>query len=285
MEGKIARAWQIRKANFADQIEFDIPVKTKAISVTGNHCELKCAHCNGHYLGQMADIKDWRAEIGPDTTSYLISGGCDKNGKVPILRHLPLLQKMKQSQRRTNLHVGLLDKDEIEQISKVADVVSFDFVGDDVTIKEVYGLDKKVVDYINVYQALQKKIKVIPHICIGLRGGQISGEYKALELLRELGPEGLVFIVLAPTEGTLWANKTPPAIDDVVQVLCQAREMFPKVPIHLGCMRPRGSYRSRLDYLAVRCGVNKIVQPTPDAIALAQELGLIIKRGEECCVL
>lgn len=285
MEQMIAKAWEIRQANFPNEVEFDFPARTKAISVTGNKCSLNCAHCNGHYLNSMTPITEWRTQINQNTSSCLISGGCELNGKVPLMRYLPLIKEIKQSKRKTNLHVGLIDDNEIDQLSQVADVVSFDFVGDNETIQEVYGLEKTVDDYQRVYLGLKQKVKVLPHICIGLRGGQISGEYKALEMLKELGPAGLVFIVFAPTDGTRYADRQPPALEEVVGILCKAREEFPDIPIHLGCMRPKGTYRLKLDELALRCGVNKIVQPTRGAIALAEELGLEVHRGEECCVI
>ena len=62
-----------------------------------------------------------------------------------------------------------------------------------------------------------------------------------------------------------------------------ARLRFPTVPIHLGCMRPHGEYRERLDPLAVRAGVNVIVSPARTAVALARDLGLEVDRREECC--
>lgn len=285
MDELIARAWQVRLANFPKEIQFDFPIKTKAVSVTGTKCGLKCAHCDGHYLKKMVPIDNWQKGIDANTTSCLISGGCDDQGKVPILRYLPIIKEIKASQRRTNLHVGLLDDEEIEKVGIVADVVSFDFVGDNETIRDVYGLNKSVEDYIRVYSKLREKVTVLPHICIGLRGGKISGEYKALELLQKLGVKGLVFIVFAPTEGTKYAKKEAPSLEEVAKLLCRAREDFPQVPIHLGCMRPKGKYRAELDQLALRCGVNKIVQPTSGAINLANQLGLLVKEGEECCVL
>lgn len=285
MEDMIAHAWKIRQANFPNVIQFDFPSSTKTISVTGSRCHLKCAHCNGHYLKSMVPISDWQAGIGADITSCLISGGCDSQGNVPLKRHIPLIKEIRDKNLKTNIHTGLIEEDEIDAISQVADVVSFDFVGDHETIQEVYGLDKTVEDYVKVYKALRKKVKVLPHICIGLRGGKISGEYKALELLKEMGADGLVFIVFSPTMNTKYAHKTPPELDDVGRILCTARQMFPNVPIHMGCMRPKGSYRLALDRLAVMCGVNKIVQPTRDAVGLAAELELQVQQGKECCVL
>lgn len=285
MDHLINEAWDIRKANFPDEIQFDFPSKTRAISVTGSECRLRCSHCNGRYLEAMAPIDDWQANIDHGITSCLISGGCDEKGKVPLMRYLPAIKEIKKSQRKTNLHVGLIDEHDIDRLTGAADVVSFDFVGDNETIEEVYGMDKTVDDYISVYLGLRRRVKVLPHICIGLRGGQISGEYKALYLLKHLGAEGLVFIVFSPTMGTHYADREPAALEEVAGILCRARIDFPNIPIHLGCMRPKGRYRYDLDHLALRCGVNKIVQPTPGAVTLAEEMGLVIKRGEECCVL
>ncbi|MDH4209704.1 MAG: hypothetical protein OEV76_12570, partial [Anaerolineae bacterium] len=58
---------------------------------------------------------------------------------------------------------------------------------------------------------------------------------------------------------------------------------FPSTPLHLGCMRPRGAYRDELDALAVQAGVNAIVSPSRAAVTLAEGLGLVAERSEECC--
>lgn len=255
------------------------------ISVTGSHCELNCAHCGGHYLSNMNPAELWQSNIKPEIKSILISGGCDKNGRVPVLQCLHLLEDIKKAGLSINLHTGLIGKEEIEQISKVADTVSFDFVGDSATVREVYGLYKDIGEYINTYRELKKRVRVIPHICIGLRGGQLSGEYKAIELLKEIGADGLVLLIFRPTRGTRFANRKPPALEDVVRVLCKARMELPKVPLHLGCMRPGGKYRQAVDRLALLCGINKIVQPAPGTAEIAAGLGLDVKLGEECCVL
>ena len=74
-------------------------------------------------------------------------------------------------------------------------------------------------------------------------------------------------------------------MDEVVKLLTWAREKFPHIPIHLGCMRPGGRYRSEIDQWAVKIGMDTIVNPTPKAVELAKELGRSIFCGEECCVL
>ncbi|MDA8442269.1 MAG: radical SAM protein [Peptococcaceae bacterium] len=285
------RAWEARCANFPLQIEFDYPKATEVITLTGTTCALDCAHCGGHYLAGMKTVTESNSLAGlvrqrgqAGFTSCLISGGCDRAGKVPFLPQLPLLKRLKQH-KRLNFHVGLIEPSEIAKLQDVADVVSFDFVVDDATIQEVYGLGRTGEAYIQTYRALRKSVKVLPHICIGLKGGNLAGERKALEVLQTEGVDGLVFIVFIPTPGTRYADRQPPDLEAVVQLLAEARLLFPAQPIFLGCMRPKGRYRQALDLAAIHCGVNKIVVPTRAAVSLATELGLKIKTGEECCVL
>jgi len=259
---------------------FAYPHNTKSISVTDQHCEQDCAHCGAHYLKSMLPIsamQDSRA------TSFLISGGC-LDGTVPIGKHVDELRVLKRG-RRYNLHVGLMNETEIGEIAEIADCISFDFVGADETIRDVFGLERTVDDYIHCYTKLRQQVKVMPHICIGLHAGEIRGEYRAVELLQELGMDGLVFIIFTPTRGTRYAHCLPPKMEEVVKLLAWARQVCPLVPIHLGCMRPGGRYRSEIDQWAVKIGMDIIVNPTPGAIALAKELGMSILRQEECCVL
>ncbi len=285
----IDKAWAIRQLNFPAEIEFDYPEATQVVTLTGKNCSLDCAHCGGHYLDGMKSVEEvtQRDSAGDGTAapkSCLISGGCDAQGKVPFLHQLPFIQDMKQS-KRLNFHVGLVNEAEAEKLRELADVVSFDFVADDPTIREVFGLGRRAEDYLHSYRALRQRVKVLPHICIGLKGGELAGEYRALDLLEQEGVDGLVFIVFIPTPGTRYADRQPPRLEETVRLLAEARLRFPAKPIYLGCMRPKGRYRQELDLAAVRCGVNKIVVPTRAAVELARELGLKASRGEECCVL
>ncbi len=273
-------AWRTRQENFPPTVGFDYPLRTLVVSLTGDRCDLDCAHCGGHYLEHMVPI--WEADP-QGATSCLISGGCDRQGRVPVAQHLELVERLRPG-RVLNWHVGLIGSEEAEVIAPYADIVSFDFVGDEETIREVYGLDDVGVEaYVAAYELLRSQATVVPHITVGLRGGRLSGEYRALEMLQGLGADGLVFIVLIPTPGTRYAHREPPAPEEVAALLAEARVRFPTAPIHLGCMRPRGSYRDRLDPLAVLAGVNVIVSPSGRAVRLSQELGLCVDRREECC--
>lgn len=266
-----------------DTIRFSYPGKTRPVSVTGTKCELNCAHCGGYYLKYMKPFADIAGTGADNYPSWLVSGGCQADGAVPLAEHIDRLAECKHG-KRFNMHVGLVSADVIERLATVADCVSFDFVADNTTIQEVFGNHRTVADYVACYQALRQKVKVIPHICIGLKGGEINGEYQALKLLHELGAETLTFIVFMPTRGTRFADRQPPNILETARLLSHARLTFPHIPLHLGCMRPGGRYREELDIWAVRIGFDVIVNPAPVAVRLAEKLGLTLLRGEECCV-
>lgn len=278
---KLDRAWSVRQANFPNEITWSYPLDTAVLSLTGAQCALDCAHCGGHYLRGMRPV--WEAE--PDgSTSCLISGGCDPAGRVPVLAHLDRVRAWREG-RQMNWHVGFVSEAEMQTIAPLVDVVSFDFVGDDATIHEVYGLDRTVSDYVETYRLLRRYARTLPHVTIGLRGGALGHETPAFEMLQELGADGLVILVLIPTPGTRYADRQPPAVEAVADLLAEARLRFPRVPLYLGCMRPKGSYRDELDPLAVRAGFNVVVSPSRPARDAADSLGLTARRLRECCVL
>jgi uncharacterized radical SAM superfamily protein len=281
LDEKLARAWDVRRANFADEITWSYPLDTAVLSLTGRQCALDCAHCGGHYLSGMRPI--WEAE--PDgSTSCLISGGCDPTGRVPVLAHLDAVRAWRPD-RTLNWHVGFVTEGEMQTIAPLVDIVSFDFVGDDETIREVYGMDRTVEDYVETYRLLRRCARTLPHITIGLRGGELGHELPALELLQELGADGLVLLVFIPTAGTRYAGCAPPEPGIVADLMAEARLRFADVPLYLGCMRPKGTYRDKLDPLAVRAGANVVVSPSRPARELATELGLSARQMRECCVI
>lgn len=275
-------AWETRQRYFDPVLGTDYPKRTTAVSVTGTGCALNCAHCSGHYLQGMTPLGEFVGKEHTGTSSLLVSGGCDGEGKVPLLAHLDAIAHLERHYR-LNIHPGLLEAQEAAVLGPLATVVSFDLVGDDDTIREVYGLDRTVEDYRRTYRELRKYARVIPHLCLGIHGGEFRGEYRALEMLKEEGAEALVLLVFIPTRGTPFADRRPPDLRQVVRFLTEARLTLPETPLYLGCMRPGGRYREWLDMLAVRAGVNRIVIPAKVALALAEGLGLKFDRGEECC--
>lgn len=283
--GSTVEAWQIRWQNFAPVLFISRPQNTESISVTGSFCALKCAHCGGHYLSKMTDLSSLKITEDIKGTSCLISGGCDLDGKVQIMTHVETLKKLK-GKHRYNFHTGLLSEEEIKAIAPLADVVSFDFLGDAATIKDTLKLYKTVEDYAKCYSLLRKYCQhVAPHICIGLHGGEIRGEYEAVKALKKIGLEKLIFIVFIPTKGTEYADLKPPKLAEVIEFLSWARKELPTTPLIMGCMRPGGTYRTQLDEAAIECGINGIVQPVRSAVKKAEGLGLTMQENKECCAL
>jgi hypothetical protein len=277
----LTRAWQARLAQRGNQVRFDRPTHTLPVSLTGTHCGLNCAHCGGYYLQHMHPIIDAQAE---NITSCLISGGCDAQGRVPVTGHLNEIATL-HGRLRLNWHVGMIGEEELRLIAPFVDVISFDIVGDAETVREVYGLEHALGDYVDQLCVLQRYARVVPHLTIGLRGGQFSGEECALQALSRLELDALILNILIPTPGTRYASCTPPPVDQVARLFAQARLAMPGVRLVLGCMRPHGTYRQTVDELALRAGLDGIVNPTQRALRVAASLGLDIVWGNECCAL
>ncbi len=284
LESLMKSAWDIRLDNFGSDIGWVNPIRTAVLSVTGTACALKCAHCGGKYLKHMLPIERWGELDSSKVSSCLISGGCDPLGKVPLDNYIHLIPEL-ASRWRLNMHLGLASEKVIRTVAPFCHVASFDFVVDDETIRDVYGFEASGQTFSKTYCMMREHIKVVPHICIGLRGGQISGELDALCALADIGADAIVFIVFIPTPGTRYENCMPPSVESVARIIATARCVFPKIPIYLGCMRPHGEYRHALDLLAIRAGVNRIVAPSRPARAKASKLGLDVSWTEECCVL
>ncbi len=264
-------------------IQFVYPQDTKAVSLSGGGCGLNCSHCNKHYIEQMDTLKD---PIPEGTKSLMISGGLQKDGKSFVLdKKEELLRIKKEGNYNFNSHVGFVDADEVDELARVVDFVSFDFVSDPAVIKRVYKLDKTVEEYIELFKRLSQKVKTYPHVTIGLDAGRIHWEYNAIDILHELGADRLVLNVLIPTPGTEFANVPNPNLEEVRRVFQHARRVFKDKLLIVGCMRPWGNYRSDLDVMAIDEGVDRIVQPTITARRFAEKKGFDISYLYECCAL
>jgi len=266
-----------------------------SISVTGESCKLRCAHCNGHYLQHMipALTPDQLYQVCLDlhregAVGCLISGGSTIDGHVPLEPYVDVIKRVKENTDLVlNVHTGLLGSDLAMRLSEAKiDVASVDVIGDNETITGVYGLNKTVEDYErSLYNHLRAGIKhIVPHICVGLNFGRISGEIKALKMIEKINPEILVFITIIPTPGTLMEGVTPPSAEMVVKIIAIARLMLRTTSISLGCMRPGGIKRRKLDCLALNA-VDRMGMPTPGALKEAEELGLKIEKYASCCAL
>jgi uncharacterized radical SAM superfamily protein len=245
-----------------------------SVSITGKQCSLKCQHCDHHYLGTMIPAEtpgkliETCMKLSKDgALGCLISGGFTSEACLPIKEFLPALREIKQRTKlMLNIHTGLVSEEIAKKLPAIGvDAVSIDIVGDDETIKNVYGISRSSEDYASNLKLLRAAgVKNInPHICVGLHNGEIKGEGKALKIVRDNAPETVTFIAFNPTIGTFMQYVHPPTPGMIAQVIAVARLMLPRARMTLGCMRPAGLIRSQIDFLAVKAGVNGIVVPTP----------------------
>ena len=243
-----------------------VPRRTLSVSVTGGECARHCNHCNGHYLQHMVPVTAARRVLGSgEYRSILLSGGSDADGRLPLVEHLAFITWVHEQGIRINAHVGLQTDEDIHALSPFFDKVSLDYVWDDGTIHDVYHLQRSGADYLHAAHGwadafwaaggpeglASAKQRVNLHLTIGLKGGIVAGEYAAIDSLIAYQPASLVFLVLIPTEGTVYGSVPVVPIDAVESVFAYARLKLPSTDLVLGCMHPRVSgYGEQLAHLA-----------------------------------
>jgi len=217
----------------------------------------------------------------------LISGGSTSKGNVPLDAFYPKIRWVKENTGLIlNIHTGLLDKKEAKEIANSGvDIASVDIVGSDETIKNVYGLDSDSHDYEETLWTLRDTgINIVPHICVGLDFGKIKGEIRALEIVSALKPEVIGIIALIPTAGTAMASITPPSVEDIVQVITEAKKLNPGSEISLGCMHSKIE-KLRLEEAAINAGATRMVLPSRITIKKTVEAGFEVRSFDACCSL
>ncbi len=264
--------------------------KFPSVSITGKACAMNCKHCGRQYLKHMVSCTTpdelYRKCLVFDEKGFkgvLVSGGYNSSGWVPLEGFIDILARIKhETNLAINVHCGLVPTALARDLGKAGiDVVSFDLIGADESIKEVIGIEKRVEDYERSLDALVESVScVVPHITIGLHGGKLLGEERALEIASSRRISALVFLVLVPTAGTAFEKARPPAAEEAGKLISAARLKRPDIPIMLGCMRPR-----LLEYeiAALNAGVDGIVMPRQETLKGAKNLGMIVQSVEGCC--
>ena len=307
MRERIIQARELSWRNFGRKIQFYVPsfsyyknqcfrsspVLFPSISVTGSFCALNCKHCEGKILKTMipAQTPNELIQVCHDIKKKggigcLISGGCLPDGSVPIYRFIDALAEIKDKLGlKIVTHTGLIDLLTVQRLKEAGvDAVLIDIIGSDDTIKEIYHLNASTRDYEESLEALSKsKIPFVPHVLVGLHYGNIIGELNALKMIAKFSPSALILIAFFPLKDTLMENVKPPSPESIIEVLVQARFMMPKVPLVLGCARPKGKHRDKTDSLAVETGVNAIAFPSKEAIKQAEFMGLEATFSPLCC--
>jgi len=261
-----------------------------AVSVTGRQCALQCKHCRGKLLETMVPAKSseqlislarqWKKD---GIIGILLSGGSNLDGVVPLEPIIPAIPKLKKMGFFVSAHTGFVTPGLAGSLKEAGiDQILLDVVGDDLVIKDVLNLDGGTSLISSALDAaFSANLQVVPHIIVGL-GGEISGEYNALEMLRDYPVKILSYVVLMPAVAL--GDAIPPiSLEDVLDVIVTGREVFPDIIQTLGCARPRGKYRLELERSAIRAGINRMALWSDDAINEAKKLGLDIEFRKTCC--
>lgn len=266
-----------------------------AVSITGRDCRQGCDHCRGRLLrtmhpavGSEALYALGKRLAAQGQVGMLLSGGSDPQGRLPWASVLPAIERLSvETDLVLTAHVGRIDAPTAKAL-KSAGIrqALIDVVGSEGTAQRVLHLPDGLAAQSETLAACgDAGLEVVPHIIIGLDHGQMIGEHNALEMVAELAPKRVVFVVLMPLKGTPLAQATPPSIEEVAAFMAQARMRLPAARHHLGCARPRGRYRSELDALAVRAGINALAIPSDGALEQAQRLGVQVTYQDTCCSL
>ncbi len=306
LEELLAEANQISMRHFPREILFAAPSQKHydtgiyrnqrkeflTMSVTGDACGLMCDHCGTKVLeGMLAAKSPTRfAEIGAQIVSQgaqgvLVSGGCLDDGSVPLDRFIDDIARLKADGLTVLVHTGIVRRSVAQGLKRAGvDQILLDIIGDNDTIRDVYHLNRTVEDYAEALSILQEEgLTAVPHVVVGLHYGEIRGEYRALELIRDYGAQQVVIVVLQPIPGTAMADvKSVPAAD-VGRVLAAARMMMPTMSISLGCAKPVGPEKRLMEQYAVDVGVQSIAYPLPTTVRYAEQQDYAVRYHEQCC--
>ena len=263
-----------------------------SVSLTNSHCQLSCKHCEGKLLTRLipatspTKLEEVARQLAKNgARGLLITGGCDEKGKVPTANFAKSIKRIKQE---TDLiliaHTGFISLGDACILKDSGlDGIAFDVVGDIETVNRVYGLKATENDYLQSLQAISEAgINVLPHVCVGLDFGSIRGELRALEIIRNINPSTVIITGLMPIAGTpMSAVKPKPR--DFAEVFCRAAELFPEVPITLGCAHSIGRDRELIEMIALECGVFNMAIPTRNFVEHAYSKGYEVEYFGTCC--
>jgi uncharacterized radical SAM superfamily protein len=303
-------AMAVRRRSFADEIFFFTPslkhyegdeVATPSearfvpVSVTGCSCGLMCDHCKARILESMHPVAspDAFRELGArlarrGVEGILLTGGSDRAGVVPLRPYADAIRALKGEHGLTVIvHTGLIGAEEARVLAAAGvDAAMIDMIGADETIRSVYHLDARVSDFEASLRALcDAGVPTAPHVVIGIHYGEILGERRALEVISNLPIASLVIVVLSPLPGTPMQRVRPLRGVDLAPLFAEARMAFPTTPVLLGCARPEGREKRRIDEAALLAGFNGIAFPADGIVAAAGRLGFRPVFSTDCCAL
>ena len=263
------------------------------LSLTGTACALNCKHCESKVLETMqsADTPEKLITLAEKLKQQgafglLLSGGCLPDGSIPHAGFVPAIEKIKRELCLTIfVHTGIISLDVAIALRNAGvDAALIDIIGSDETIKQIGNLNVTVKDYDNSLNALQQSgLNFVPHVIVGLHDGKLKGELDALKIIAGVKPSAIVVIAFMPIHGTTMAKVKPPQPEEIARVTAAARVMFPRTPLALGCVRPKGKHHTKTDILALKSGVDGIAFPSEEAIRYAEAQQYKFSFSSHCC--
>ena len=292
-EPKAARFYAPSFMHYKTSYYCSSPTRFPTVSLTGTACALNCRHCGGKVLQTMhpASTPEKLFEVAVKlkrngALGCLLSGGCLPDGAVPLKQFIPTIEKIKRELGLTVfVHTGIIDSYTAVSLKNACvDAALIDIIGSDETIKKICNLNVTVKDYVNSLKALQEAgLNFVPHVIVGVHDGKLKGELNALKIIASVKPSAVVVIAFMPIHGTAMAKVKPPQPAEIAKVTATARLMFPRTPLVLGCVRPKGKHRAETDVLALKAGVDAIAFPSEEAVKYAENHGYAFSFSPYCC--
>lgn len=232
----------------------------------------------------------WRVvndEIAAGARGMLLTGGSNLRDEVEYDRFYPVIRRAKDRypEFRIAMHTALVTPDAATSMAQAGvDVAMLDIIGAQDTVTQVYHLKRPVHDFeASLSALLRTSMRVVPHIVIGLHYGRLLGEWHALEMIARQRPHALVLVVVMPFYAPAARPFVTPDPHAVGRFLLDARTELAAIPIMLGCARPPGEIRSRIDAYAVMAGLDAIAHPADGTVELAVRLGRDAAVSTSCC--
>jgi hypothetical protein len=265
-----------------------------SFSITAGACGLNCDHCRAEILKPMLaatspamlDQKVRHLIATQDLQGFLLSGGSNKRNEIPYERFYPVVEQLKRDFPYLSIaiHTALTDEAGARAMEAAGvDTAMMDVIGADATIREVYHLDRPVADFEATLAALTAtRMKVSPHIVIGLHYGRVLGEPTALDIVSRYPVEALVLVVVMPFYATPGLFAVPDAVD-VGRIFGEARRRLHDRQVLLGCARPPGLHKRAVDAYAVMAGLDGIAFPADGVVSVARAIGRPFHQEHACC--
>ena len=255
-----------------------------SVSVTGIKCDLMCEHCGGSHLKGMIAAeapRDMMSVIDRTVSSggggVLISGGCDAEGSVPVMKMKDAIRYASRKGLKVNIHTGFIGKEDAGALADAGvNVFSADVHQDPVIIKNILHLDVPSGAYSEMLDnIIAAGGKPAVHLTAGF------GKYDLLssaELVKSKGLRDVVLLALVPARGTITEDSliSEDAVVDAAKMLIGMG-----LNVTLGCMRPR-SHRT-LEIRCIEAGVRHIANPSRRTMQWAEDNGFETIEKRTCC--